>query len=604
MYQSISSVLRSLTLWKAAAFILYIGFVLFLQKLYTPIISDIRYTFMNGTQETEMMPVSLMSKKGEMIEGWITVSFRPMQGTIFQIYGDDCISELEINGIAMLPKTQKTLCSFPHTNAGHIDLRGFLHQGENIVYLKVRDLHGVKIGFSLTPSTFDPIVMMLRLLLFLPLLYLLFALTAKILLQQSPALVSILSAGFLLRIFYTAITPYTFWNYDTTQHIQYIEHMTHEWSVPIAYMGWEFHQGPLYYFLMAILLKTSLVLSLGKTVALEWIQSSSLVLSCITFVLAVWCGTILFHPKKQFKSLSLFTLIMACFPGIVYVASWINNDVLYQVIAFAFLGCLLMWWKEEEKETWLLATSVIIGLGFLTKGNAYLFLPALWTCVALKSTWSVERRIRLILLSGSIVMIMAGWLLALRYSQNDFVRLLAPGNTMSSALPHQSLAKSFLTFNPLSIITNPYTATFSDAPGTGRAFFFVFLFKSSLFGENAISSSASIREIAQVLSALLIGCLMLSFAGMIRSIRSKDIFFLPVFVLLSWIMAGAIAYRLLHPASSNQNFRFSILLVPLLAYFAVLATEGRGKIALFSRAWIMAFFTVSTGLLLCLMKGF
>jgi hypothetical protein len=116
----------------------------------------------------------------------------------------------------------------------------------------------------------------------------------------------------------------------------------------------------------------------------------------------------------------------------------------------------------------------------------------------------------------------------------------------------------------------------------------MFFFRSALFSESFFGGKAVIF-CARILAMLGVGSLVVIVAGIIKQIRAKDTLLIPLLVILIIVLEGAIAYRVLHPSAPNQDFRFSILILPAITYFAVRASEGTSTFAMLYRVWLFAF---------------
>jgi hypothetical protein len=263
-------------------------------------------------------------------------------------------------------------------------------------------------------------------------------------------------------------------------------------------------------------------------------------------------------------------------------------------MAFLSLGCLLRWWKDVSIR-WLLLTSVVISLGILTKANAYLFPLILVICIIFRPGTSVKVRWKWLWISGLLIAVTAGWLVILRYLQNDFGRLMAPGQGMSQLLNVPNSLTSFVVFDPIGVIIRPFANPWAD--GSGRQFFWMYFFQSSLFSEFAFWQQG-LGLISRTLSALLLGSLLIALRGVIKAFRHNDQYLMPIMVTAIFTLHGALLYRVLHPGSANQDFRYSIVLIPILAYFAVRATEGNSKLHTIFRFWLLAFATCAACFLL------
>lgn len=553
------------------------GMFLLVQALYIPHYSDIRYTYDGKNVEQKYLPIAIPRGRSGMLEAWITLHSYPFQPRVLHILGDDCLSKLEINGNNIpLPAG----CAYPVLIGGNLFLDPYLRAGKNKIHVEVSDTHGGQIGFRIDTSPGDLILIALRAILRVLILGWLLSIFHRTILRRSSALTVLLGGAFALRVMYVSVTSYLIRSHDAPDHALYIEYVLHHWTLPPAAGAWEYHQAPLYYFLMAAVMRASVLVHHTLSGALGAVQQWSLFLSGCTLGAAAWVGEELFGTRVDRRHV-LFLATIAFFPVLILFSSRINNDVLYQTVAFLFLGCLLSWWNKGDRK-WLLITSIAIALGFLTKANAYLFAPILWICIVLRPGLRRKKKIAWIALSAAVVLALTGWLLILRYLENDYGRLFAPGDGMNPAFALKTSLVSFLVFHPADILELPFANAAS-----GREWFWMFFFKTALFGE--FSYRPDLFLPARILAVLGMGSVLIAFAGWIRMVQKRDMFLIPLTVTFLIILAGALLYRMLHPSVPNQDFRFSILLIPILAATAVFAADVSGWTGKLARAWLLAF---------------
>lgn len=586
MREIVASFFQNRLVREGSLVLFVVGLLVIMEALISPKIVNIRYRYLEKEYQTNTLPISIPVKSGgAQMDIRASITIYPFQTTQFSIRGDDCLMNLNVNGTPVIV-TPRCILGRPKIN---IDLKPYLHEGRNDLHFIVKDSYGGKIGISIVPSSVQPVIFILRLLqLFIPFFWF-FILASKTLFSRFNYLQKILTVGFLLRFLYVAVTAYNIRNYDVDGHIEYIEFVTRFWTVPPAAHGWSYHQGPLYYFLVAPLLSLSTLIGHSKEIGYQWIQHVSLMLSCMTLMVLAWCGSILFDDQKERRSLILFTGLAAFFPGLIMLSSRINNDALFQMFAYLFLGCLLVWWKNGDRK-WLIITSIVIGLGFLTKANAYLFAPILFISIIFRPGSDTSSKVRQIAMMTGIVAFIAGWLLMIRYMQHDFSRLFLRGDGLNPNLSIQLSWSNFTTFFPWNIVESPYV--YMPSALSERRYFWMFFFRTSLFGEFIFSGDA-IRFIHRMMAILGMGTLVIIARGMYRQIRTYDTFVIPLLVSLIIVLESAMGYVILHPSAPNQDFRFSILLLLIFGYFAVRGVAGQGMTTRFLRAWLWSFMLVS-----------
>ncbi|HVW67288.1 MAG TPA: glycosyltransferase family 39 protein [Candidatus Peribacteraceae bacterium] len=367
--------------------------------------------------------------------------------------------------------------------------------------------------------------------------------------------------GILLRVFYTAITPYGTRAHDVGSHIDYIQYVADHWSLPDPHAESEFYHPPLYYFLSAVLLHVETALGLNHDQALVGIQWFACLLSVITLLIVFWTGRLLFPDKKDEPSLLLYTAFVAVLPSFIFFAARINNDVLYQVFAFLSVALAIAFWLKGKTMYWYL-TSVALGLGLLSKGNVLLLVPLSWLLLMLHKKYSWTDKMMHLAASALILVALAGWFYVPRYIQEHQSRVALVGNVNILTNFVENTPAAYLTFNPVGMVMHPYNDPFDDA--ARRQYFWEYLARSALYGEFNFGVNDLLLARMMVASFLLI---LLLGAYSIWTDRKLWYRNLPVWSLLIFLLIGHAIFRYVFPYSSSQDFRYSILLIIPIAYY-------------------------------------
>jgi len=371
------------------------------------------------------------------------------------------------------------------------------------------------------------------------------------------------AVGLLLRVAYLTVTPFDVRGHDASGHLEYINYVADTHSLPPPYDGFEYYQPPLYYALAAPVLWIAKTVGMPDFQRFMLLQCFSLALSAVTLLLGVRVGRELFPRKSDRTAFALFTLALAVTPAFVFFAARINNDVLYQVWAFASFLLLLQWWKKPDVRIWL-SLCAVIGLGILTKTNMALMVLPAFVCLlfAKKMRWTAKAWQGL---AGiAMIVIVAGWFHIPRALDPDAKKAVVGNYTILTNFVENGAA-NFLTFNPVGMLAHPYNDPYDDV--ARRQYFWEYLFRSSLYGEFGFGSEHARLAVIMLLSSLLL--IPLVVANFVRDIRRNALSSLPVWSTLLVTLAGAALFRFVFPYSSSQDFRYSVLLLPLFAYYAV-----------------------------------
>ena len=218
------------------------------------------------------------------------------------------------------------------------------------------------------------------------------------------ALLLILVVYFALATLFAVTTP-PWQNPDEPAHYNYIAFLVNEGHLPLLQMGdydgahleqlkgakfasdlsiatlrYEFHQPPLYYLLAA---------------PLYWLTGGDL-LALRLFSVALGGGIVLLVfacartvlPDSPFIALGS-AAFAAFLPMHLALMASVNNDAVAELVIAAAMLALLRWQRLHDTgqagSRHLIAISVLIGLGFLTKATTYILLPVALIVVAAAS---------------------------------------------------------------------------------------------------------------------------------------------------------------------------------------------------------------------------
>ncbi len=382
--------------------------------------------------------------------------------------------------------------------------------------------------------------------------------------QASRALlIGAVIVGIVLRILYVAATPYNVRTSltDTKGHLQYIHYLADHHTIPPASLGWETHQAPLYYVFGAVWAS----LGLSDDAITLGLQGLALVCTMATVLLGAWISTLLFPKPNQAWLAGLFTLAIAVFPGLIELASRINNDVLYTPLSFLCFGLLLQWWEAPSRERWM-ALGFCLSVLMLTKTSGALLVTAAFSCLILHRRIPLRERGIQLLLGGLILGACVGWYHGIRLHQTYGIgnlNLLSPDTSgLNRRLLVGNQLDHYFHFSPLDTVLKAYVSPW-DAT-TDREYLWEYLYRSAYFGEYTFGDVLFPLAQGILITGYLV--LLLAAAGAVTLGLKKDrrlIVFGAVFVLQA---AGLTAYRFLHPFACNQDFRFiPIIIAPLFA---------------------------------------
>jgi len=496
--------------------------------------------------------------------GQRTVHFQiilsPIHPTLFQVIPDDCVESLSVNG---QPVTEHPLPICDIDVGGTVDLTSVLHTGSNTVVLLLKN-HGGTIALRIRPSRTDPLILVLS-----------FSLMAIMVWYVSVSLVHFkrsvflpmafaLLAGIVIRGGYLLATPSWVRGHDTDSHIEYMRYITDHLALPTFHDSWESYQPPLYYLISALWMAVSDFWGFGQGTRLLGLQLAGFAMSIGVLFISAWIACMLFplHGKRALADRSAFLMAVAVYPGLVFFAARINNDVLYHLLAFTALGVLLYWWQTGRSVAWY-AACALIGLGILTKMNALLLVPVVFGCLLFRRPLRWRRTLVHGVAGGFLILLLSGWFLAGRASEVSDIGTFVVGNVgnLQSNLRVPNTAGALLTFNPVGILRHPFNNPWDDRER--RQYLWEYFFRSSLFGEFSFPN----RGLAIVLLLLTLAFLPFAAAGFLRDVLERGRYWFPMMLVSFFMVAGHVANRFFNAFATSQDFRYSpLLLVPLFYY--------------------------------------
>ncbi len=402
-------------------------------------------------------------------------------------------------------------------------------------------------------------------------------------------------AAVALRLLYTWNSAYDERGHDAPGHLDYIVYVAANFSLPPPADGFEFYQPPLYYIFAAPAVWIANIIHASEQLRNILIQIFSLICSLLTFWIAMKIGKKLLTDKKNILPLHLYAVLLGTTPAFLFFAARVNNDVLYQVWAFLAFLLMLMWWERPNTTTWL-SICAVLGLGLLTKTNMALLVLPCFICLFAKKKMGWMVKIAQAFAGLAVILLIAGWFHIPRVLDDD-AKTAVVGNYAELTNFVENNVGNYLTFNPIAMVQYPFNDPYNDE--ARRQEFWEYFFRSALYGEFHFGNDRMLLALVMLLSSLL----MIPFAAinLFRDIRRNTYASLPVWCTFLTILLGAAAFRFVFPYSSSQDFRYSVLLLPLFAYYAVRDTGFARQFFHRTQVILTAVFGVAaTGFLLTL----
>jgi hypothetical protein len=541
-----------------AVFCLFLFLLFYYQT--KPIIGPVSYQYMGKEIHAGFLPL-FVDSDGDRMAVSIPLTVSEYRPSLFFVKVDDCLEDLMVNETLM----NRSVVSFCDLDAGRVfNIGPFLHTGKNNLQLYVRD-YGGKGGLDFSVAHTDPFFLMTQLIMTGFALLISYLIARRFRRARGNPLPWIFIGGAVLRWWYLLATPSYLRSYDVDGHVEYIRFIMDHLNLPLTSQGWEFYQPPLYYILGALWAKGSLLLghSAGQVFSTD-LQMLSLLISFLTFALALWIGAMLFPGKNQRGSLILYACLLAVLPGLVYFSPRINNDILVQFLMFLFFAIILRWWRDEEHDRGWIAASIVASLALLTKTNAMVLFAIAWGLLLFRRVpW--RRKVMLLGMSVVIALLFTDWFFIQRFVIERNVSLVGNIGNLNGALHLENTLPHLLIFDPIFALMHPLNNPWAD--DQGRQFFWSYLFRSAFVGEFPFPDS--LLPIIRSMLFFAIVTVPLAVFGAYRGARRRFRNRLPLLLCLLGLLGIAFMFRVRIPNSPSEDFRFIVLLTVPMTAFAI-----------------------------------
>jgi hypothetical protein len=279
----------------------------------------------------------------------------------------------------------------------------------------------------------------------------------------------------------------------------------------------------------------------------------------------VWIGAMLFPSITDRRKRWLFTCVIAALPALIFMASPVSNDPLYEALSFVSAALLVYWWRYDSTRAWYASVAVAC-LAVNTKASGLALLPIAWACLLLRIDIPWPVRLRLAAVSAAIAVVGVASIPLMRATTDPGARRLVTMNVdgLPPALTLPSEPRNFVTFDPAQIVTHPENFPWDNSER--RQFLLEFFFRSAFFGEFTFASR--LRPLERViLTSALLGLPLIAF-GVARELGDAHPMW-PMLVSAATLLAIFVLYRVRFPFAPSQDFRYVTLLGVPLTFFAV-----------------------------------
>lgn len=466
------------------------------------------------------------------------------------IIPDDCADFIVINGKDISLSDNPKKCSYSKGFWLQDSITSPYRVGKTTHYeIALRNKSG-KAGLNVLYKSNSPFLLILKLL--MPLLAGLLTIAIARRFKINKFLLLCILVGIFLRFAMFYSLPYTQFTMDVDGHVAYIQYIVENHSIPAADDCWTCYHPPVYYTSAAIPFWLGSITSIGSCSS---VQAFSLALSVFLLV----CGLLLLKEIISGAPLGVAAILWTVWPTLILVAPRIGNDQLFY--AFHVLALLAGFnYIKKGFGKYLIIAVACAGLAMWTKstGCVTIGLTILFTLIGFVKTNKLHRPTKTEIISWSLLfLIFAGIILEKFIGDNNLV-----GNiqSLNSHLIVGNEAKNYLFFDLKTFLTEPYTNAWDDE--LGRQYFLNYAFKTALFGEFKLVTTAFGKTIATIISLSFLGLLIYAIRGWWKT--KLDVYHWILFIQGAVFFAALVFLRIKHPYSCSNDFRY---ILPVLLSF-------------------------------------
>lgn len=505
------------------------------------------------------------------------------------IIPDDCLNSVEVNNILIdltyIPESSR--CNIE--NGFILNLGSYLTNGKNQIKFKLLDYGGAYKIF-VRPTIADPIYLFLFILL-VNCIIILFLQVLKYF-QVTGIIAFILVGGLLIRIIYLSYTDYFIRSHDIGGHLDYIQYLTNNYSLPHPDQCWECHNQPLYYILAALISKICQFLSINNDDSiyqiLQWIS---------LFIFMGFLVTIVRLYQKIFTQHYLFliaSILLVYSPSVIVHSVRISNDILFYFFYALSFYFVCLWWRYEDNFHYFSA-SLFALLCIFTKTNGIIIVVLIFSCLFIKSIIQKKKPNLKLIIASILTFFIICFITFYQpiYYPSDGSWVVRTSVGLNNALIIENKAYKLIYFDLQSFLMYPNINPWIDEGG--RQYFLNYLLKTSLFGEFSIKNKVNIN-LAFYLSLSLLVILIYSVYGALKTNKKETIKLIP-FWLNFWLSLFALIYfrHSFHQVfACNQDFRLilPISISPIVFYVIALKNNSKFPVIMFIGYFVPIIFSL------------
>jgi len=385
------------------------------------------------------------------------------------------------------------------------------------------------------------------------------------------------------------ILPYNSFSYDHNGHLEYIMYILRTGHIPLDSAGWSFYHPSFYYITVSLLIKFMGIVEMNNQPGfLKLIQFYSFVvfvfylffsLKTLDFIVKI---TLEKHLSINKTHLKCFYIACSClvvyWPSNFITAIRIGNDstfTLFFVMAFYYT---LKWWYFIRYEFFILAL-IAASFSIWSKSNGFICLILIGSLIFLmlvsqRKNCFDKTSVVLTYLLFTTFLFYYSFKNKMNAIETNTPLIVGNAEGLGASLVVQNKIETYLPFNPKKFVTEPFTNSLDEKKG--RANFWFYLLKTSMFGEFKFKNII----LAKALSMIMLFLILFFFAGYFFVFKVSEL--LPVYINIAILVISMISFRFLYPYSSSNDFRY---IFPAVLPFSIIISIPiiRGNL-FFSRA--------------------
>jgi Dolichyl-phosphate-mannose-protein mannosyltransferase len=524
----------------------------------------------DGARRLASVPFPFLRQTSQPVQDYhvsADIDYRPYQFARLTLLPTLCLSSAEINAKPIAIPSGP--CDFVNGYDVHLPTE---LAGSQPMHLDAKVSNPLAasfdvFGLSVRAPADHPLVLVLKLLASAALaggLYL--ALTRW---HFSPIVSLILVGSLPIQLLYQSHTPVTERTYDVLGHLQHIEFIAYQGSLPPSYYCHECFQPGLYYTIAAaVYLAARATRIFDPMLVLQFLALAWFWLFLIMSARIV----MLWFPEQ--REVQLATALAAFWPAGFLHSARVSNDIPLYAFFATCLYFVLSWWKTGNRKH-LMVAAIVAGCGVLIKTTMMPLIGAIVILILYRifserragMAWSFYLLPLFVMLAGIAV-----------YLAQSSLRgnIRPPFGDNSPAMYVGNSWKQYLVLNTASYFTTPFIDSLRD--GTGRKYFWNYVLKSSMFGDYSDWFRKPVqRYMALVMSPLLLALVVFFWIGVARSMSRAARQWLPLLVVIAVSILSVFAVRFYNPYSGNNDFRY---IYPVVIPLVLLLVEGTRNIGI------------------------